>query len=583
MSSLDQLKAAKGLTDVAQLVGFSPTGLAFVLYKKTPDSNYHKFEIPKRHGGNRQISAPEPQLKLIQRRLADLLQDCAEQVNVKRKFPDTISHGFKRKRSIVTNANRHRRRRFVFNVDLKDFFASINFGRVRGYFIKNRDFALDERVATILAKIACYENGLPQGSPCSPIVSNLVAHVMDVHLARLATGASCAYTRYADDLTFSTNRGSFPDEIAVLAEGSSREWLAGSGLLKIVDTSGFELNAGKTRMQYRDSRQEVTGLIVNRKLNVRREYRHTTRAMVHRLITAGSFELAGNAAQPGTNNQLHGMLGFVDEIDRYNQELDKRRAEARGKKLDNSKLSSKESIYRRFILFTYLWAAPMPVIICEGPTDNIYLLHAIRALAADFPMLATMDAAGKTKLLVRLLKYVDRGTGRVLRVSSGGSANLCKLIRTYHAEKGRFHGPSGNKQPIMILVDNDSGGRSVFATAGEVSRTKPTGAEPFVHITANMYLVPTPGQPSKIEDCFDDASKGIVIDGKKFDDGNGIETDTHYGKKVFAHQVVVKQSATINFSGFKPLLERIAAVIAAHQEKLVTAEEMKGLQPPTVA
>jgi RNA-directed DNA polymerase len=161
MSSLDQLKAAKGLTDVAQLVGFSPTGLAFVLYKKTPDSNYHKFEIPKRHGGNRQISAPEPQLKLIQRRLADLLQDCAEQVNAKRKFPDTISHGFKRKRSIVTNADRHRRRRFVFNVDLKDFFASINFGRVRGYFIKNRDFALDERVATILAKIACYENGLP--------------------------------------------------------------------------------------------------------------------------------------------------------------------------------------------------------------------------------------------------------------------------------------------------------------------------------------------------------------------------------------------------------------------------------------
>ena len=102
-------------------------------------------------------------------------------------------------------------RRWVFNLDLEDFFPSINFGRVRGFLLKNRDFrAESEHRATVISQIACHENSLPQGSPCSPVISNLVAHLLDMRLVRLASSVGCTYSRYADDLTFSTNKKIFP-------------------------------------------------------------------------------------------------------------------------------------------------------------------------------------------------------------------------------------------------------------------------------------------------------------------------------------------------------------------------------------
>ena len=117
----------------------------------------------------------------------------------------------------MTNAYIHKRRRYVLNLDLEDFFPSFNFGRVRGFFIKDKHFALHERVETIIAQIACHDNELPQGSPCSPVISNLIAHLLDVRLARLAKAHKCTYSRYADDITFSTNRKEFPSDLAAPA------------------------------------------------------------------------------------------------------------------------------------------------------------------------------------------------------------------------------------------------------------------------------------------------------------------------------------------------------------------------------
>ena len=128
-------------------------------------------------------------------------------------------------RSIITNARQHRNRRYVFNVDIQDFFGSINFGRIRGYFIADKNFQLQSKVATVLAQIACFENALPQGSPCSPIISNLIGHIVDIHLAKLAARVGCTYTRYADDLTFSTNKPTFPNQIATASRGK-RAFLA---------------------------------------------------------------------------------------------------------------------------------------------------------------------------------------------------------------------------------------------------------------------------------------------------------------------------------------------------------------------
>ena len=149
MSQLSALQKCESLSDVAPLLGIKPSMLANLLYIKPKQSAmYMKFEIPKRSGGMREIAAPVSELKLLQHRLSQLLQNCIAEVNASRGFiEDTdhpgIAHGFKRKHSIMTNAQVHKTRRWVFNVDLHDFFGSINFGRVYGFFIKNRSFLLN--------------------------------------------------------------------------------------------------------------------------------------------------------------------------------------------------------------------------------------------------------------------------------------------------------------------------------------------------------------------------------------------------------------------------------------------------------
>ncbi|MCA9172761.1 MAG: RNA-directed DNA polymerase, partial [Planctomycetales bacterium] len=198
-----------------------------------------------------------------------------------------LAHGFKRNLSIITNAENHRNQRYVYNADLKDFFPSINFGRVRGFFLKNDDFALKPAVATLIAQIACHNNQLPQGSPCSPPISNFIAHIMDIHLNKLARKNRCTYTRYADDLTFSTNEKEFPSKIASLVNGTTDRWAAGDGLVSRVHRAGFQLNVAKTRMQYKDSRQDTTGLIVNSKINVPVEYAKLARTRCYHLFRDG--------------------------------------------------------------------------------------------------------------------------------------------------------------------------------------------------------------------------------------------------------------------------------------------------------
>lgn len=575
MTQLTKLKSAKTIKDVAALLGFKASTLSFILYKKDNISKYKQFEIPKRYGGTRKICAPLPELKLLQRRLSDLLQNCVQEINeANGQKEQQLSHGFMRERTIITNAKKHRNRRYVFNVDLADFFGSINFGRVRGFFIKDKNFSLHVTVATVLAQITCYENALPQGSPCSPVVSNLIGHILDIHLVRLASQNGCTYSRYADDLTFSTNKPEFPACIAKRTDGDENKWIPSNELAELVEMSGFQMNPLKTRMQYRDSRQEVTGLVVNRKVNVRSEYRHTVRAMVHRLLTKGYFEFvhtvndgkgtgAINKIQ-GNMSQLHGMLGFIDGVDLYNKKLI---SKTKGKK-DQSSLTSKESIYRRFLLFKEFYVAPTPVIICEGKTDNVYILHAIRSLATTYPQLATKNTDGTIKLIIRIYKYSNTGTGRILGIN-GGTPDLSKFISLYNREIKKFKAP-GAQHPIILLVDNDDGKKPIFNAVKEITKTQVKTSEPFVHITSNLYLVPTPlngKEKSMIEDFFDDAIKSEVVSGKKFDVMNDIDTETHYGKAVFAHKVVQANANKIDFSKFNSILSNIVSVIDDHANK----------------
>ena len=185
--------------------------------------------------------SPEPRLKLVQRRLATLSLRCQSEIEMSIGVNDdcALAHGFKPRLSISTNADKHRNRRWVFNADIAEFFPAINFRRVYGFFQKNNHFALSRPAATIIAQIACHENQLPQGSPCSPVVSNIIAHILDIHLNNLAFNHNCTYTRYADDLTFSTNEKRFPRVIARRQEDDVHEWLPGSGFKKTLKSKGL--------------------------------------------------------------------------------------------------------------------------------------------------------------------------------------------------------------------------------------------------------------------------------------------------------------------------------------------------------
>jgi RNA-directed DNA polymerase len=257
-----------GLPAAADCLGCSTKQLAFLLHGRAEDQRYAEFLLPKRRDGFRTILAPREDLKRLQRTLAaHLAQICRRRNSV---------HGFLRGRSIVTNAKKHVRRRFVLNVDLKDFFPSINFGRVRGLFIK---LGVSPQGATVLAQVCCHNGTLPQGAPTSPIVSNMICAKLDRQLGELAKAHQCVYTRYADDLTFSRRKAEFPVELGYRMEKGKA--YPGAVLKALIESNGFIVNDGKVWLYDNRMRQTVTGLTVNRKCNVPRKFIRQIRAMIH--------------------------------------------------------------------------------------------------------------------------------------------------------------------------------------------------------------------------------------------------------------------------------------------------------------
>jgi retron-type reverse transcriptase len=277
MNTLEKLQHLKSLNDFAVLLGYQPKMLSYLLYKLPNDKRYFTFSIPKSTVGFRIINAPDKRLKLLQQKLTDLLYDCYAIIRKSNKTTLILSYGFQKNLSIFNNANKHKNKRYVFNIDLKNFFPSINFGRIRGYFIKDNNFRLNEKIATLIAQIVCYNNELPQGAPTSPIISNLLGQILDVRILKLVKKSGVTYSRYADDLTFSTNNKIFPRAIAFQDRD---HWIIGNDLWKTIEKSGYKINETKTTMQYKLSRQMCVGLIVNRKVNNKRPQGRALRSFI---------------------------------------------------------------------------------------------------------------------------------------------------------------------------------------------------------------------------------------------------------------------------------------------------------------
>lgn len=312
--------------DAAAFLGVDHGQMIFWLYRAPDAQRYRAFEIPKRSGGMRLIHAPLGLVRDMQEKLAPILQARYE--------AHPSAHGFIQARSILTNAKGHVGQRLVLNIDLLDFFPSINFGRVRGLFMAP-PFGLGPGAATVLAQLCTHRNGLPQGAPTSPVLSNFIATSLDRRLTRLAKDHGVRYSRYADDITFSTNSRSFPAPIAHFELGENGMIVQpGEALARAVEASGFAINPRKVRIQRHSQRQTVTGLSVNSEVNVRRNRIRRVRAMLHAWEKFG-LDAAGRAHfvdhrgarklpnNPGRafRNIVYGELSFIKMVRGQDDEI----------------------------------------------------------------------------------------------------------------------------------------------------------------------------------------------------------------------------------------------------------------------
>jgi retron-type reverse transcriptase len=303
--------------DIAALVGLSDAdSLAPLMRPGTAKgSAYIEFDIPKAKGGTRRIAAPRAALRKVQRILLD-------QILARVPMHDAC-HGFVKGRSTVTNATPHQGSALVLKLDLKDFFPTVHYRRVKGLF---QHLGYNDAVAGTLAGLTTYRpklpNGevawpgvLPQGAPTSPALANLACRRLDRRLDRLAAKCGAIYTRYADDLTFSFNQA--PD----VRIGRFLWWVDA-----ICQHEGFIERPDKRRILRAKHQQRVTGIVVNAGVHVPRADRKRFRAILHNCAKLGvasqardhdDFEayLAGYAAYV---HMVEPALGkkLVDEVDR---------------------------------------------------------------------------------------------------------------------------------------------------------------------------------------------------------------------------------------------------------------------------
>lgn len=230
---------------IALLVGMEPYEIAFYLFA---DENlfYKDIEIPKKRGGVRLIDIPSERLKYIQKWVLDNILSNYE--------VHECCYGFCKRKSIYDNALLHVNKNCVLNLDLKDFFPSIkqkdvfNIFYVKGY---------TKKISYYFAKLLTRNGILPQGSPASPMISNIVANRLDRRLFSLAKKYHADYSRYADDITFS-GEANIKNMISIVTQ--------------IIEEEKFNVNERKTRYSYYFQKQEVTGLIVNKKVSIPKEY-----------------------------------------------------------------------------------------------------------------------------------------------------------------------------------------------------------------------------------------------------------------------------------------------------------------------
>ena len=274
----------QAVEEMAQRLGVSACAIRMVSNPKT--RNYRVY-VQRQGRKKRLIEAPKTILKRIQRSLLDSV--------FSHVHSSTWSHGFCPGRSIFSHAVLHTRKNVVVTMDIKDFFPSVNSEKIRPIL---RRFFADESELELAMQLVTRNGRLPQGAPTSPHLANLVFSAIDETIAS-SIGGRWAYSRYADDLAFSGD-----DSTGMLIDTVS----------EIALRNGFCIATKKTRVMRQHHRQKVTGLVVNRGLNLPREKRKNWRATLHRISKQGV-----EAAEPHCPFKLNGFAAFHMGLDKFKE------------------------------------------------------------------------------------------------------------------------------------------------------------------------------------------------------------------------------------------------------------------------
>lgn len=293
-----QLLTVLKLSDLKVLLKLNFSSLGPLI--NTP--KYYTFTIPKKNGGSREILAPEPFLKYAQSRLNFYLQNYYHLVRPEGVYGFVLNPDKKTTIcNIVENAKPHVGQKFVLNMDLENFFSSIKAYRVKELF-QSEYFRYNEEVATALALLVTFNRMLPTGAPTSPVISNFICIPLDEMLYAYCNKNSIQYSRYADDLTFSSNNEIQKHHIEQIKS--------------IIKANDFEVNHKKTRLKKSHRKQTVTGIIVNQKVNVDRKLIKMVRAMLHDALQNG----VKKAAKKHFKSQRTKKIGddyFLNRLDGY--------------------------------------------------------------------------------------------------------------------------------------------------------------------------------------------------------------------------------------------------------------------------
>ena len=568
-STLQQLRSCKDIYDLADLLGLPAKALAYRVFGIKDPQRYHEFCISKKNGKSRKIYAPHPDLKALQKALSGVLQDCFSEIDASRG--PSRNYGFVRGRGIYENCKFHSNKRYVFNLDLKDFFPSINFGRVRGFFLKNENFSLTEKVATLVAQICCHQNQLPQGSPTSPIVSALVCGFLDYRLSAIAGRYRCRYSTYADDIVFSTNLRDFPTEIAVCdGEGN---WVVAPELESRIKDAGFEINESKTRMSVRGSRQMVTGLISNKFPNIPAEFYKNSRASVHYLMKGRTAHLdrfcepfQNNCTDPPTKidpipiekvlTSLNGRLSHCRNIYGRRDDRDDKKKFFVQNKIDK--------LYDDFLRFRHFVHGTGPILLAEGLSDILYLKASIAGLSSDIKHIATVNGSGDVSAEIGF--YRPSKIAAELFGIVGGTRNF-PIFLERHRDFLRRLGKRVPKRPLVVLVDNDEGIDNIskrIRSSFDVNLKSNDGKDYYI-LYDQVVIVKTPeisGKGSAIEDFLPKSFLNMKIDGKKFSRSNEYDSSKFFGKMQMAKKVY-EERGKVKFQDLRKVLKNISKAVDA--------------------